>query len=126
MLTHVPKNCLQPPRFDNHIGENDSGLRLFIWCILQPVTLHRLSCLYLIVPPGEEGESPIAAQYILKGRDDPMKIDVIQDRLISELSFVTFLTRLILYKSLEVKNSRTPAVREYYQLCFYIHGKLGS
>jgi hypothetical protein len=27
MLTHVPLGCLQPPRFDNHIGENDSGLR---------------------------------------------------------------------------------------------------
>jgi hypothetical protein len=84
MLTHVPQNCLQPPRFDNHIGENDSGLRYrstapLIWSS-RSLTSLRLSCLYLMVPSGEEGDSPAAAQYLLKRGEDPMKIDVIQDR----------------------------------------------
>lgn len=88
MLTHVPKHCLQPPRFDNHIGENDSGLRFSIRIFCLIFHSFRLSCLYLIVPPGEEGEPLAAAQYVLKGRDDTMKIDVIQDRYTLPYSFL--------------------------------------
>jgi hypothetical protein len=105
MLAHIPVGGTQPARFDNHIGENDSGLRL--------------SCAYHLVPapPSSAGSSSShgsgPAQYVLTTDRDEVKADVIHDR-------------LVLYKSLQVKNMRTVATREYFVLYFYILGKLPS
>lgn len=103
MLAHIPVGRTQPPRFDNHVGENDSGLRL--------------SCAYHLVPAAASGGAAVAgcqgtsaAQYVLTTTHDEVKADVIHDR-------------LVLYKSLQVKNMRTVATQEYFVLYFYILGK---
>lgn len=83
--------------------KNDSGLRL--------------SCAYHLVPEGATGGAAVsgsqgtsAAQYVLTTDHDEVKADVVHDR-------------LVLYKSLDVKNMRTVATREYFVLYFYILGK---
>mmetsp|Transcript_9508 Transcript_9508/g.14313 ORF Transcript_9508/g.14313 Transcript_9508/m.14313 type:complete len:551 (+) Transcript_9508:80-1732(+) len=102
MLSHIPVGGIQPARYDNSTGENDSGIRL--------------SCVYNIVPDDTDAsDEPVAVSKYVMSTSTAVErsIDIVNDR-------------LLLFKSLEVKNSRTAATREYYQLCFYIHANVWS
>ncbi len=93
--------------------------------------LKRLSLAYHLVPYNQELDEPNCSprgQYLLtNSKSGGVKLDKKADKASSRNSTLRadiVNDRLIAFKSLNVKNERTVATKEYYVIYFYIHGMM--